>query len=164
MKVHCRPLVHIALVEPQIPQNTGNVARMAAGFDVCLWIVGEPKFSITEKALVRAGLDYWPLVDLRQVGTIWDLIDSAGGGRLLPITTRGQTPLSQAIFKDGDILTFGNETIGLPPEIHRDFGAQSVRIDQWGEIRSLNLATAAGIVVFEALRQLRAKPDCTSPR
>lgn len=152
---HLQPLVHVALFEPEIPQNTGNIARLTAGFDTVLWIVGTPRFSMTEKSLRRAGLDYWPLVDLRRTPTVWSLIDEAGGGRLLPITTRGAVRLSEARFRPGDILAFGNERRGLGPEIHRDFGALSIRIDQWGEIRSLNLATAAGIVLFSAMQQVR---------
>lgn len=149
------PLVHVALFSPEIPQNAGNVARLTAGFSVPMWIVGEAKFSLSEKALRRAGVDYWPLVDLRRTASVWTLLAESGGKRVIPITTRGRTPVSKMKFEPGDILAFGNESSGLPPEIHRDFAPWSVRIDQWGSIRSLNLATSAGIVLFEALRQIR---------
>ena len=148
--------LHAALFSPEIPQNTGNIARLSAGFDIPLHIVGEAKFSWQEKALRRAGVDYWPLVDLNEHASVWHLLKHCGeGSRVIPITTRGQTKLSEMKFQDGDILAFGNESSGLPPEIHRDFGHNGVRIEQFGDIRSLNLATTAGIVIWEALRQLR---------
>lgn len=149
------PVVHVALLNPQIPPNTGNVARLTAAMGVPLWIVGEAGFSMTEKALRRAGLDYWPLVDVRKAATVWELIEKTGTKCVVPITTRGRTALSEAKFEAGDCLLFGSESTGLPPEVHRDFGEWSVKIDMWGEVRSLNLSTAAGIVLFEALRQVR---------
>ena len=149
------PRVHIALVAPEIPQNTGNAARLSAGFAVPLHIVGEPAFSLDDKAVRRAGLDYWPLVDLHRHASVWHLLRETGARRVVPVTTRGRTALSAFTFQPGDVLLFGNETSGLPPEAHRDFGEHSVRIDQWGEVRSQNLATAVGIVTWEAMRQLR---------
>lgn len=122
-----------------------------------LHIVGEAKFSWSEKALRRSGLDYWHLVDLHHQASVWHLLESSSAKRVIPITTKGETPLGKMTFQDGDILAFGSESSGLPPEIHRDFGANSCRIEQWGDIRSLNLATAAGIVIWEALRQLRVE-------
>ena len=151
--------IELALFNPEIPQNTGNIARLCAGFRLPLHIIGEPSFSLSEKALRRAGLDYWPLVEMEQHASIWHLLRQSGGRRVVPVTTRGQTPLRAMHFLPGDILAFGSESSGLPEEIHRDFGATSVRIEQWGDIRSLNLATAAGIVAWEALRQLRAEPE-----
>lgn len=147
--------IQIALFNPEIPQNTGNVARLSAGFDIALHIVGTPGFSLTEKALRRAGVDYWHLVDLHHHASVWHLIDELGGGRLIPVTTRGQQGLANFAFQDGDILAFGNESSGLGPEIHRDFGANSLHIEQWGAIRSLNLATAVSVVLYQAVRQLR---------
>ncbi len=147
--------IQLALFNPEIPQNTGNIARLSAGFKVPLHIVGEAKFSWSEKALRRSGLDYWHLVDLHHQASIWHLLESTPAKRVIPITTKGKTPLGKMVFETGDVLAFGSESSGLPPEIHRDFGANSCRIEQWGEIRSLNLATAAGIVIWEALRQLR---------
>ncbi|MFT7618311.1 MAG: tRNA (cytidine/uridine-2'-O-)-methyltransferase [Planctomycetota bacterium] len=154
--------IQLALFNPEIPQNTGNIARLSAGFLVPLHIVGEAKFSMTEKALRRSGVDYWHLVDLTHQASVWHLLDSTPGKRVVPVTTRGKTPLAQYKFEEGDILAFGNESSGLPAEIHRDFGAHSCRIEQWGDIRSLNLATAVGIVLWEALRQLRTEPDSES--
>ena len=154
-RIHPEPLVHIALFSPEIPQNTGNVARLCAALSLPLHIVGEPAFSMSEKALRRAGLDYWPLVDLHHHESVWHLLERLGQPRLLPLTTHATKPLSQARFAANDLLAFGSEGAGLPPEIHRDFGEHSLRIDQWGEVRSLNLSTAVGIVAYEAMRQLR---------
>ena len=152
------PGVHVALFNPEIPQNTGNVARLTAGFAIPLHLVGELAFSLEDRALKRAGVDYWHLVDLRRHASVWHLLDSIGPSRVIPVTTRAERPLSEATFRENDLLVFGNESSGLPPEIHRDFGENALRIEQWGAVRSLNLATAVGIVTWEALRQIRKPP------
>ncbi|MEE9391928.1 MAG: tRNA (cytidine(34)-2'-O)-methyltransferase [Planctomycetota bacterium] len=150
------PLFHLALFEPEIAPNTGNAARISAAYEVPLHIVGEPAFGMSDKALRRAGLDYWDAVQLFRQASVWHLLESAGNRRLVAVTTQGETALSQFTFQPDDVLAFGSESRGLPPEIHRDFGAARLRIDQPGPIRSLNLATAVGIVAWEAWRQLSA--------
>ena len=149
------PIVHIALVNPLIPQNTGGTARVTAAFKVPLHIVGEPAFSLDEKRVRRAGLDYWDKVDLHRHESIWELLAGREESRVVLFTTRGTTPLSQMTFRDGDVLVFGNETDGLPEEIHENFGAHAVKIDQTDNVRSINLANAVAIGLFEALRQIR---------
>ncbi|MEZ6195185.1 MAG: tRNA (cytidine(34)-2'-O)-methyltransferase [Planctomycetota bacterium] len=148
------PPLGLVLFDPEIPQNTGNVARLTVAMGIPLHIVGEPAFSLSEKALRRAGVDYWPEVRLERHPSVWHLLRAVGGARIVPVTTRARVGLAEFRFRGGDLLCLGNESRGLPPEIHRDFGADGVRIEQPGPVRSLNLATAAGIVAWEAMRQL----------
>lgn len=152
------PLFHLAIFDPEIPPNTGNAARVSAAYQVPLHLVGEPKFSLSDKALRRAGVDYWPSVQLEQHPSVWHLLEACQGSRLIPVTTKGKIQLSAFEFEVGDILAFGNESRGLPPEIHRDFPENTLRIDQPGPIRSLNLSTAVGIVAWAAWSRLHKSP------
>jgi tRNA (cytidine/uridine-2'-O-)-methyltransferase len=148
------PSFHVALVEPTIPQNTGNIGRLALAFGCRLHLVGPLGFSIDEKACRRAGLDYWKHVDLAR----WDdlaALEREHRGRLWLFSAHGRTSVADAAFRAGDVLVFGNEQTGLPRETVRAAGERSVRIPiPSGAVRSLNLANAVSIGVFEAARRI----------
>lgn len=152
----------VVLYQPQIPPNTGNVARTCAATGTELHLVEPLGFSIDDRQLKRAGLDYWPLVHLHRY-LEWDgLLDarSQRGGRLVALSSHATTSYSEFRFLPDDWLLFGRETEGLPGEVIGDADAcltipmaQSSRARPGG-VRSLNLSVAVGVVLFEALRQL----------
>jgi tRNA (cytidine/uridine-2'-O-)-methyltransferase len=152
------PPFHIVLVRPEIPQNTGSIARLAAATRIRLHLVGPLGFSLEDRYLKRAGLDYWPLVDLR-VYQDWDefavLHDEATCTvRFKYFSAHAQKNYLQAGFRRGDFLIFGSETRGLGREFLQPRLQSAYRIPIFEEgVRSLNLANAASIVVYEALRQ-----------
>ena len=147
-------MFHVALYEPEIPPNAGNVARLCAATGSRLHLIGRLGFHLDDKHLKRAGLDYWPHVDLKRHATWRDFIQE--DLKLWLIDCPSDTNYTQAKFEDGDCLVFGSESKGLPRlllELHR---ARTLGIPMpTGNVRSLNLATAAGIVLYEALRQVR---------
>lgn len=146
-------LLHIVLVEPEIPQNTGNIARTCAATRSRLHLVKPLGFDVSEKAVKRAGLDYWDMVDLRVYEGLDDFFARTGAEDLWLATTKAPRDYTQAVFRDGCWLFFGKETAGLPQafrEAHRD---QCIRIPMRPEARSLNLANSVAIVTYEALRQ-----------
>ena len=150
-------MFHIVLVEPEIPPNTGNIARLCLATDAHLHLVKPLGFSLDDKALRRAGLDYWDEVKV----TLWDSLDALMAAqppdaRWHFLTTKCERPHWDARFQPGDFLVFGRETKGLPEPLlsaHRD---RLLTIPMTSKTRSLNLATAVGIVLFEAVRQTRA--------
>jgi len=147
--------LHIVLVEPEIPPNTGNIARLCAATETYLHLVGPLGFSLDDKHLRRAGLDYWPLVSIRQHESIEELFKAGDTGRFFFFTKKAQRLYTQVRFCWGDYLVFGNETKGLSESLLMRFSKQTFRIPMFGAVRSLNLSTAAGIVLYEALRQLK---------
>lgn len=150
-------MIHLILFRPEIPQNTGNVGRLCAYADCRLHLIKPYGFEIEDKHLRRAGMDYWSAVDLREHAD-WDafLASSDRPRRIHLFSTKAERGLWETEFKDEDGLLFGNEGTGAPPEIHQWAGARRVRIPQFKEnLRSLNLATAASIAAYEALRQIR---------
>jgi tRNA (cytidine/uridine-2'-O-)-methyltransferase len=146
--------VTIVLVSPQIPPNTGNVARLCACTGVKLVLVEPLGFSISDKELKRAGLDYWDKVFLK-LHPSWDayVADNPTARRWL-FTARAATGLWQARFAPGDHLVFGAETTGLPPEVLEGGQGTPIGIPMLEDRRSLNMSTAAGVAAYEALRQL----------
>jgi tRNA (cytidine/uridine-2'-O-)-methyltransferase len=148
------PPMHVVLVEPEIPPNTGNIARLCAGFDVELHLVGPLGFSLEDRYLRRAGLDYWPKVRL----TVWPdwkrFLEGRPAGRLVMSSARQGEPCCEFSFQPGDLLVLGPETRGLPSEVMASSELR-IRIPITDNIRSLNLSTAAGIMLYEALRQVR---------
>jgi len=153
-----KPL-HIVLVEPEIPQNTGNIARLAAATQSRLHLVGTLGFQIDEKAVRRAGLDYWHLVDL-QTHTDFDACRaSLSGSRFFFFSAIGKKSYLQAAYQPGDALVFGKESKGLDDALLARFPDDIYGIPTLGAVRSLNLANAASIVVYEALRQIGALDD-----
>ena len=148
--------LHIALIEPQIPPNTGNIARLAAATDSSLHVIEPTGFSMDDKEVVRAGLDFWPHVDL-WVHPLWrDFRDAMSRDRCLYFSSNAERPYWEASFASNSCLVFGNETQGMPERILEKHPEQSFTIPMDGPVRSLNLATAVGIVLYEAIRQTRA--------
>lgn len=148
--------LHIVLVEPEIPPNTGNIARTAAATDSVLHLVKPLGFSLDEKSLRRAGLDYWPYVKLEIHESLEDFLEKYGDRRMWLSTTKGEKLYTQAEFCDEDMLLFGKETAGLPRDFIESRKEWAIRIPMSKEtrLRSFNLSNSANIVLFEALRQL----------
>ena len=147
-------MLNIVLVEPEIPQNCGNIARTCAATGCCLHLVKPLGFDISEKAVRRAGLDYWHMVDVRVYENLDDFFQKNQIGELWCLSTKAPRSYTEAQYHDGCYLFFGKETRGLPEdflEAHRD---SCVRIPMRSEARSLNLSNAVAITAFEALRQL----------
>jgi tRNA (cytidine/uridine-2'-O-)-methyltransferase len=145
---------HIVLVEPEIPPNTGNIARLCAATGTTLHLVGKLGFSIDDKHLRRAGLDYWDAVELMRWNSLMELRQSAPQGRFWLTSKKAVRSHIQADFHPGDFLVFGKETLGLPEELLAAEADWALRIPiRTDKVRSLNLSTAAGIILFEALRQ-----------
>ncbi len=143
--------MHIVLFEPEIPPNTGNIARLCAATCTELHLIEPLGFSLEDKYMKRAGLDYWPHARV----SVWPNFAAycAGAGatkRLVATSSRGGQAVHQFAFSRKDALVFGPETRGLPPEVLAQT-AHRVRIPIWGQVRSLNLSTAAGIVLYQAL-------------
>ncbi|MDB5313080.1 MAG: trmL [Gemmataceae bacterium] len=187
-------MLHVALWEPEIPPNTGNVARLCAATGTRLHLIGRLGFRLDDKALKRAGLDYWPAVELARHVTFEEFEAGnltpqplnltpqppslggkgepdpvvlscspprpgeglAGQGfRIWCVETPGEMPYTRADFRDGDCLLFGSESKGLPPGVRERSAGRVLGIPMpTGKVRSLNLATAVGIVLYEALRQV----------
>jgi len=146
---------HIVLIEPEIPPNTGNIARLCGATGTVLHLVGKLGFSIDDKHLKRAGLDYWQAVDVQQWTNLEELQAAFPSGRYWYTSKKADKTHVQADFKSGDFLVFGKETLGLPEELLRDNAERAIRIPIISPVvRSLNLSTAAGIVLYEALRQV----------
>lgn len=148
--------LHIVLVEPEIPPNTGNIARTAAATGSVLHLVKPLGFSLDEKSLRRAGLDYWPYVKLEIHESLDDFLEKYGDRRMWLSTTKGEKLYTQAEFRDEDMLLFGKETAGLPRDFIESRKDRAIRIPMSKEtrLRSFNLSNSANIVLFEALRQL----------
>ncbi|MGI6766166.1 MAG: tRNA (cytidine(34)-2'-O)-methyltransferase [Lentihominibacter sp.] len=152
--------IHIVLVEPEIPPNTGNIARSCAATDSVLHLVKPLGFNIDDKSLKRAGLDYWEYVEVAVYETLGEFMERNESRRMFLATTGGTKTYTDVAYADGDMILFGRETAGLP----KDFIAAmeekspgcSIRIPM-GEstgLRSLNLSNSVAIVMFEALRQM----------
>lgn len=154
-------MISVALVEPEIPPNTGNVARLCAATRVPLHIVGVTGFRMDERAVRRAGLDYWPEVILKRHPNLDSLYESLPESRFLYLTTKADRIYTDWAFEPDDCLIFGRETRGLPEDLLHQHWDNCLRIPMTNpKVRSLNLATAVAIVVFEALRQLgQLKPN-----
>lgn len=146
-------MFNIVLVEPEIPQNTGNIVRTAAATGSKVHLVKPLGFDISDKALKRAGLDYWHLTDFIVYENLEEFFEKNKNGRLWYLTTKGAKRYDNADFKEGDYLVFGKETKGLPEELLHDNYDRAIRIPMIAEARSLNLSNSVAIVVYEAIRQ-----------
>lgn len=147
--------LQIVLVEPEIPHNTGAIARSCALTKSTLHLVKPLGFSLEDKYMKRAGLDYWPLVDLQVHENLDELFQSLEGHRFFFATTKTTRRYTDIFYEDGDVLVFGKETRGLPEDLLRNHEESTITIPMREDLsRSLNLANAANIILFEALRQL----------
>ncbi len=147
-------MITVALVEPEIPPNTGNIARLCAATNTPLHIVGVTGFRMDDRALKRAGLDYWPQVQLTRHLDLDALYSALPQARFVYLTTKADRSYTDWEFQPDDCLVFGRETRGLPEDLLHAHWENCLRIPILNpNIRSLNLATAVGIVLFEALRQ-----------
>lgn len=146
-------MLNVVLVEPEIPQNTGNIARTCAATGCRLHLVKPLGFEVSDRYLKRAGLDYWQFVDIVYWDSFSQLQTAYPDGRFYYFTTKGRTIHSDAHFGEGDFLVFGKETKGLPEELLIKHPDECLRIPMIDETRSLNLSNSVAIAVYEALRQ-----------
>ena len=156
----------IVLVNPQIPPNTGNIARTCAATTTPLHLVGPLGFDLSDRALKRAGLDYWPQVDLT-LHPDWETFHAQQrlqGGRTIGFSTSGQCNYTDMVYRPNDWLLFGSETEGLPKQILASCDETAYIPMDRSIVRSLNLSVSAAVALFEALRQLQAfPPDSALP-
>lgn len=146
-------MFHIVLVEPEIPQNAGNIARTCAATGTHLHMIRPLGFEVTDKYLKRAGLDYWHLVEISYYDSFEELREKYPENRFFFFTTKGRRRHSDAAFRDGDFLVFGKETKGLPEELLMKHEGECLRIPMFSEARSLNLSNSVAVALYEALRQ-----------
>ena len=152
-------MFHVALVEPEIHPNTGNIARLCAATETDLHIVGATGFRLDERAVKRAGLDYWEELRLHRHIELDDLYSALPDSRFLYFTTKTDRSYTDCKFETNDCLVFGPETRGLPEQLLNDNEDRCLTIPMANKkVRSLNLATSVAIVVYEALRQVSADP------
>ena len=149
------PPLQVVLVEPEIPPNTGNIARTCAATGTRLHLVHPLGFEISDKQVKRAGLDYWPHVDLHEHASLEECLHATGGGqRAWYLSKKADRSLYDVEFQPGDTLVFGPETRGLPEPLLEKAGANALRIPMRGDaVRSLNLGNAVAVTLYEALRQ-----------
>ena len=147
-------MFNVVLVEPEIPPNTGNVGRLCLATRSTLHLVGPLGFSLDDRQLKRAGLDYWNEVHVRQWSSLDELQHRNASARFFYLTTKAKRPYFDVKFQPNDFLVFGRETKGLPERVLKENRDTCVTIPMHGT-RSLNLATAVAIVLFEAMRQVR---------
>jgi tRNA (cytidine/uridine-2'-O-)-methyltransferase len=145
-------MFNVVLIEPEIPPNTGNVGRLCLATQSTLHLVKPLGFSLDDRQLKRAGLDYWKEIDLRVWDSFQQLQSENASGRFFFLTTKSRRAYFEIKFKPGDFLVFGRETKGLPESLLAANADHCITIPMHGT-RSLNLATAVGIVLFEAVRQ-----------
>ena len=161
-------MLHIVLIEPEIPQNTGNIARLCVAAGVRLHLVGPLGFSIDEKAVRRSGMDYWEKVDLHTWDSFEKLqeanLETKKEGRFFFLSSKVERPYWDVCFRDGDFFVFGRETKGLPASLLAAHPESAITIPMTEGTRSLNLATSAGIVLYEAVRQLEMNARTPSPQ
>jgi tRNA (cytidine/uridine-2'-O-)-methyltransferase len=153
----------VVLIEPQIPPNTGNIARLCAATDTSLQLIEPLGFSLDDDQLRRAGLDYWTEVDLWIHPSWREFRDAVSRDRCLYFSAHGAQSHWSAPFAANSVLVFGNETLGLPERIREKHPERVYRIPMRPAVRSLNLATAVGIVLYEALRRAGAQLDEGTP-
>ena len=148
--------LHIVLVEPEIPPNTGNIARTCAATGTVLHLVEPLGFSIDDKSLRRAGLDYWPYVNVEVHPSLDEFLEQYSQHRMFLSTTKGTHLFTDFQYKDEDMFLFGRETAGLPRDFIQKHQEMTIRIPMSKDtrLRSFNLSNSANIVLFEALRQL----------
>jgi tRNA (cytidine/uridine-2'-O-)-methyltransferase len=151
MKINSK--FNIVLYEPEIPQNTGNIVRLCACTGANLYLVGKLGFSLSDKYLKRAGLDYWDSTNIKQYDNMKDLWNDFPYSRFFYMTTKSKQLYTNFEFMDGDFFVFGPETRGLPEDLLREKSDTAITIPMADGQRSLNLSNSVAIVVYEAIRQ-----------
>ena len=146
----------IVLVEPEIPQNTGNIGRTCVAVGFRLWLVRPLGFELSEKQLKRAGLDYWQHLQLEIIDSLDEMLARFAGRRMWLFSKKAARLYTDVEFHENDVLVFGRETQGLPESLLEERSECAVRIPMAEEARSLNLATSVGIGSYECLRQINA--------
>ena len=146
-------MFHIVLLEPEIPQNAGNVVRTAAATGSVLHLVEPLGFSLDEKHLKRAGLDYWDKARIVVHKSVKDFFSSIEGGRVFFFSSKGHRRYDEVSYQDGDYLVFGKESVGIDEALLKEHEDDVLRIPMLEGIRCLNLSNAVALVVYEALRQ-----------
>ena len=145
-------MIHVVLFQPEIPQNTGNIARLCACTDSSLYLVGKLGFSLSDKYTKRAGLDYWDSVDLHKVNSMEELFKQFPNATFYYLTTKTRRKYTDIQFKEGDFIVFGPESRGLPAEYVTAETALTIPMKE-GQ-RSLNLSNSVAIVAYEVIRQI----------
>ncbi len=146
--------LHVALIQPRIPPNTGNIARLCAATDTPLHLIGPLGFSLDARDVKRAGLDYWDKTDLWVHPDWFAFRDAISRERCLYFSANAELDYRTATIRDRTVLVFGNETDGMPTRILEKYPRRCFRIPMPGNVRSLNLANAVSVVLYEGLRQL----------
>jgi len=145
--------MHIVLLEPEIPQNAGNIARTCAVTNSVLHLIKPLGFSVEDKYLKRAGLDYWKLLDIRYYENFEDFCEKNPNAKIWMASTKARHIYTDVTYGENDYIMFGKESAGIPEEILVHHKEDSIRIPMVGDIRSLNLGNSVAIVLYEALRQ-----------
>lgn len=144
-------MISIALFEPKIPQNTGNIARLAVGLDIDLYLVGKLGFSLNDKYLKRAGLDYWQNLRLHVFDDLEQFLTEKKDSRIVLASTKGRIPYFKYSFNENDIILFGSETSGLPVDLIKDNIENTITLPMPGKVRSINLSNSAAVLAYHAL-------------
>ena len=147
------PILHVVLHEPEIPQNTGNIGRSCLAIGAKLWLVRPLGFQIDDATVRRAGLDYWPLVDWEVVDNWDELLQKLPNRRMWLLTKFATKLVWEAEFQRGDVLVFGRESKGLSPELREEHADRCIKLPMREHVRSLNLASTANTIMYEAVRQ-----------
>lgn len=146
-------MIHIVLLEPEIPANTGNIGRTCVAAGAKLHLIGPMGFQINEKQVRRAGLDYWDKLDYCMYDSYPDFLVKNPGAKIYMATTKARQVYSEVSYEEDCYIMFGKESAGIPEEILVDHEETTVRIPMFGDIRSLNLSNSVAVVLYEALRQ-----------
>ncbi|MDX1964490.1 MAG: tRNA (cytidine(34)-2'-O)-methyltransferase [Pirellulales bacterium] len=159
-----QPILHVALYHPEIPYNTGNIGRSCVAVGAKLWLIEPLGFQINDYYLRRAGLDYWELLEWEIVPSWEALVQKLPAARYWLLTKYGTRHYTEVSYQPGDVLVFGSESSGLPPELVRERADSALRIPMRPEMRSLNLSNTAAILMYEALRQWSVEDTDSLPR
>ena len=152
------PLLNVVLYQPDIPQNTGNIGRTCVAVGAKLWLVRPLGFRLDEKKLRRSGMDYWQYLDWEAVDSWQEVRNRLPDRRWWCLTKFATRMVWDASFERGDILLFGSETRGLPDSIRQEIPSNNLKLPMYSNVRSLNLASTANAVVYEAVRQFGGLP------